>query len=283
MAIPDRATAAVHQGMYQYSEVNCGKRIFCIWDPPASQLATDIITYFVTTAALYQASEMGAMAWPRVKVMNPNKTVYGNTDTLVVCCSGYWAGTMARGDNVPGGIYQPPAGIDHGRLFGVVGVETETVLDETVRDLVFPKNINPINFYGGYYVDGARCAKDNGNFPTIGERRGASYIEQTLKAGMLFAKHRNNNRRLRAECDRTSRAFLLQQLRLEAFASMNPEEAFVLDWDIPGTGLNNAAVQYQRLLKARVGLAFSKPAEFIWMEFSADLRAVEEALLVESA
>lgn len=283
LAVPDRATAAVQQAMYQYSEVQTGKRIFCLWDPPASQDKSAVVTYFETTAALLDATEMGAISWPRVEIVNPNRDVYGDTPRLVVPASGSWAATIARNDGRPGGIYQGPAGIDFGKLFGVVDVETEAVLDESVRDVVFPKNINPVNLYGGYYVDGQRCAKTTGNFGTIGARRGASFIEQTLKIGMMFAKHRNNTARLRAECDRTTRAFLLQQLRLDAFASMNPDEAFVVDWDIPGTGLNNAAVQKSRVLKGRIGLAFAEPAEFVWMEFSADLRKIEEALILESA
>jgi hypothetical protein len=284
LAVPDRPTAAVHQAMYQYSEVQAGKRIFCIFDPPASMDAAAIVAYFTSTAALYEATEVGAMLWPRIKVYNPNKDVYGDTDDLTVCNSGYWAATMARVDGTQKpGIYQPPAGIEYGQLLGVIGVEAEAVLDESVRDVVFPKNVNPINLGAGYYADGGRCAKTSGNFGTIGQRRGASFIEQTLKAGMLFAKHRNNNPRLRAECDRTTRAFLLQQMRREAFASMDPDTAFVIDWDVPGLGLNNASVQHQRLLKARIGLAFSDPAEFVWMEFSADLRAIEEALILEAA
>ena len=286
LAVPDRATAAVHQGMYGYSENVTGKRIFCIWDPPAGMTASAIKAYFVTTAALYEATECGALAWPRVKVTNPNRTVYGNEDTLVVCNSGHWAARMAKNDNRPGGLYEQPAGIDYGKFDSVVGVETDEVLDEGKRDLLYPVNINPIWSYtgsGGFIVDGGRCAKGTGNFPFIAPRRGASYIEQTMKAGIQFARHRNNNRTLRARCDRTLRMFLLQQMGLNAFASQDPASAFYLDFDVAGIGLNNAVVQYARQLKARIGLAFSTPAEFVWIDFSADLRAIEAALFSEAA
>lgn len=278
--IPDRPTPAVHQAMYQYSELVRDRAIYCLWDPPSGSSATGIITYFEVTAALLNATEMGDMSWPWVKILNPNRAVYGDTDTLTVPPTGHVAGMIARSDAArPGGIYIPPAGIEVGQLYGVVGVETEEAFDESKRDLVYPKRINTINSFpgsGGYFKDGCRTAKGNGNFPTVAERRGVSYIEQTIKKGLQWARFKNNDAKLRASVYRTIYGFLLQQMRLGAFRSMKPKEAFFVD---VGEGLNPPSEQFAGKLNVRVGLATQKPAEFIILSFSQDTRALEEELL----
>jgi hypothetical protein len=283
LAIPDRATAAVQQAMYQYSQLVRDGSIFCVYDPPASTTAASIVTYFETTAALLGATELGAMYWPRIKVLNPNTAVFGSDENLVVPPSGYIAGMMSRTDKLEGGVYIPPAGIEPGQLWGCVGAETDETLDETKRDIVFPKRINPITKFpgsGGWFVDGARTCKGGGNFPTVAERRGVSHIEQTIKAGLQVYRHKNNNRKLRQAVKRTVDTYLLQQMRLGAFRSMKPVEAF---WSDFGDGLNTAAQEWAGRLLGRVGLATNKPAEFIVLSFSQDTRALEEELAVAGA
>ncbi len=279
LAIPDRATAAVQQAMYAYSETERERAVFCIFDSPAGLSATQAVTYFVTTAALYQATECGAAYWPRIKVLNPNKTIYGSDASLVVPPSGHIAGMFARGDKAQGGVYLPPAGVENGKLLGCTGVETTEALDVRKRDLVFPKNINPITTFngaGGYFVDGARCCKDNGNFPTVGERRGVSHIEQSIKRGIEWARHKPNDRKLRQRISRTVNSFLLVQMKDGAFRSTDPSTAFFVDF---GDGLNPPSVQFARQVRGRVGLATQKPAEFIILNFAQDTRALDEELL----
>jgi len=47
--------------------------------------------------------------------------------------------TYARIDaSRPGGVYVPPAGIQNGQLFGVIGFESDEVLDETKRTWCSP-------------------------------------------------------------------------------------------------------------------------------------------------
>lgn len=280
LAIPGRATAAVQQAMYQYSEVVRERSVFCVFDPPAGSSKTAIVTYFETTAALLGTVEPGATYWPRIKVMNPTTDVYGSDQTLTVAPSGHIAGMFARTDGKRvGGVYNPPAGVEDGQLIGAVGLETTDVLDEATRDYVFPKRINPITLLpggGGYFVDGARCCKGNGNFPTVAERRGASYIEQSIKGGMQFARHKNNDRKLRKTCERTAIVFLLEQMRAGAFRSTDPKKAFFVDF---GDGLNPPSAQFAGKLYGRIGLATQKPAEFIILSFAQDTRAIEEELL----
>ncbi len=278
LLIPGRATSAVQNAMITYCETTRNLSMFAVLDPPANQSASQIITYVETTAQLLGLTEFASIYWPRIKIVNPSKTVYGIEDSITVAPSGHIAGLYARVDaSRPGGVYVPPAGTENGRIFGMVGIETDEVLDETKRDLVYPKRINPISSLPGvpWHIDGTRTLKGDGNFPTVAERRGAIFIEQSIKAGLIFAKHRNNTSSLRAEVDRTVFAFMLTQLRNGAFRSDDPAEAFFVDFS---DALNPPNVVFEGKLIGRVGLATNKPTDWIILRFSQDTRAIEEAL-----
>jgi len=211
-------------------------------------------------------------------VLNPNKTVFGDGDSIVVPPSGHIAGVYARTDaSQPGGVYLQPAGVERGILRGVVGFEDEDVLKESTRDLIFPKRINPLTTQPGnpLYIDGARTLKGSGNFPSVGERRGVIFIEQSVKRGLEFARHSNNTPALRAQVNRTITAFLLIQFNQGAFRGTTPSSSFVVD---TGTGLNPPTEIFAGRLSARVGLATNKPAEFIILRFAQDTRDLDEEL-----
>jgi phage tail sheath protein FI len=283
LIVPGRATAAAHAAMISYCELTRDKGCFAVLDPPANQSATDIITYAESTAGLVGLSEFAALYWPRVKVLNPSPAVFGNVRDVTVPPSGHIAGVYARTDGSQlGGIYLPPAGVDNGRLQGVIGFDTDEVLSEAKRDLVFPKRINPLTVFPGAprHIDGARTLKGDGNFPTVAERRGVIFIEQSLKLALAFAKHRNNTAALRAELERTATAFLLIQLQNGAFASTDPNQAFFVDF---GEALNTPSVVNAGQVVGRIGLATAKPAEFIVLRFSQDTRAIEAELAAATA
>jgi len=274
---PGRATSAFHNAAITYLEVWRAGSAFGVFDSPANMTAVQIVEYVTTTAGLYNASEFAAIFWPRVKVLNPNKAVLGNTDQITVPPSGIIAGVIARGDSVEGGVYQAAAGVERGIMRSVLGFETEECLDVKKRDLVFPKRINPLTSNGSVrYIDGARTLKYDGNFPSVSERRGVIFIEQSIKIGLDVIRHRNNDEALRAECDRTVRNFLLIEMRKKAFRSMKPSEAFVVDFGYPG--VNTDADIFANRINGRVGLATQKPAEFVFVLFSQDTRAIEASL-----
>lgn len=276
LIVPGRATPAIHDAMLRYCEVTRNGMAFAVLDPPASLSAPDIVTYVTTTASLENLSEYGAIYWPRIEVLNPQKSVYGNTERIVAPPSGAVAGAYARTDGErPGGVYDPPAGIDKGRLFGVLGFETDEVLDERKRDLVYPHRINPLTTAPGLprYIDGSRTLKGDGNFPYVAERRGVIFIERSLRLGLEFARHKNNTEALRAQVRRTITAFLLTQMNNGAFRSREPAKAFFVDMSA-----NTPTVIFAGQLIARVGLATNKPAEFIILRISQDTRALEAEL-----
>jgi phage tail sheath protein FI len=278
LVIPGKATSAIHNAMATYAEITRRGTLFAILACPSGLDASGMVDYVKNQALLKELTEFAAIHWPRVTIVNPNKSIYGSADTLTIEASGHIAGLFARNDNAkPGGVYEAPAGIEFGRLVGVVGLETDEVKDETKRDIVFPELINPIVAYPGtqVHVDGARTLKSTGPFPTIGERRGVIFIETSIQNGLLFAKHRKIKASLLSQLDRSVRAFLLVQLRNGAFASDDPKKAFFVDFSI---ALNPPSEGFVRRVNGRIGLATAKPAEFIVLRFSQDQRALEEEL-----
>jgi phage tail sheath protein FI len=157
----------------------------------------------------------------------------------------------------------------------VLGFETDAVLKESVRDRIFPKRINPLTTMKGFsrYIDGARTLKADGNFPTIAQRRGVSFVERSIKLGLQWARNKNNNFDLRSQLFRTVYAFLKSQADVGAFASKNPDKAFFVDF---GDALNPATTP--NVVTGRIGLATVQPAEFIRLLFSQDTRAIDAEL-----
>jgi len=278
LSVPDRPTSAVQNAMLSYCSDTRNGQCIAILDPPAGLDENGIVTYVETTASLEDLSEFGAIYWPQIKVLNPNTTVFGSDTAIVVPPSGHIAGVYARTDGSQlGGVFQQPAGIERGILKGVVGFETDIVMQEAKRDIVFPHRINPLTTEDGLplYIDGARTLKGNGNFPSVGERRGVIYIEQSIKRGLQFVRHQNNTPALRARVNRTVAAFLLQQYNQGAFRGATPSASFFVD---TGDALNTPTEIFAGKLIAAIGLATNKPAEFVVLRFSQDTRDIETEL-----
>ena len=278
LAVPGRATPTVHAAMVQYAEVERDGLVFPVLDPPAGMSAQEIVDYVERDAGLEGLSEHGAIYWPRVRIPNPSRAVFGSDVSVVAPPSGIIAGVYARTDAArAGGIYDAPAGIELGRMMGVLGFETEECLEERKRDLVFPHRINPLTTAPGRprYIDGARVLKSDGNFPFVSSRRGVSYIERALKNSLDWVRHRNPTDSLLSRVDGTVRTFLLEQTGLDAFASRDPDLAYRLE--IQQSLISVAGGVSSRVL-VRVGLAMSVPGEFVVISVSQDTRAMEASI-----
>ena len=275
LLVPGRSGLAVHGAMLSWCE---NRNAFAILDPPEGRSARGMADYMSTEAGLYNLSEYGAIYWPWVKILNPSPAAFGNVETVTVPPSGAVAGVFSRtADARPGGVYDPPAGVDKGVLKGVLGFETDEVLQEKARDLVYPKRVNPLTTGPEMprFIDGSRTLKGNGNFPYVAERLGVSHIERSLRNGLQFARHKNNTEGLRAQVRRTVTAFLQAQMRCGAFRSDEASKAFFVD---VSEELNTPTVVDSGQLVVRIGLATNKPAEFIVLRISQDTRAIEAEL-----
>lgn len=277
LSVPGRATSAVHNAMISYAEIWRGGSMFCVLDCPAGLTAQQMVDYIEVTASIAGTTEHAAIYWPRPTVLNPNKGVFGPASDIVVPSSGIIAGVCARTDaSQPGGIYQPPAGIERGIMRSVTGFETDECKDIRKRDIVFPKRINPLTTERGKprYIDGARTLKGNGNFPSVPERRGVIFIEQSVKNGIDYARHSNATAELRRDLDRTVENFLEVQMEFGAFRTKNPETAFYVDF---GDALNPLSLGFAGFVRGRVGLATNKVGEFFDLIFTQDTRAFDQA------
>jgi hypothetical protein len=160
-------------------------------------------------------------------------------------------------------------------------VEDEAVFEEAVRDFVAIHRVNPITKLRGFPIalDDSMVLKGGGNFPSISERRGVIFIEQSLKDGMQFARQRNNDEQLRDEMDRTTTGFLITQMQVGAFRTKDPETAFFVD---TSEALNPPSQVFANKVNQRVGLATQKPSRFVILSFSQDTRALDEELAAAS-
>lgn len=276
----NRATSVVHNAMVDYCDDTRNGSVFPVLDCPANMTADQIVTYVETTASLLDLSEFGAIYWPRIKIPNPDKTLYGNDALITIPPSGDIIGCYCGTDSArDGGVYDEPAGIERGVIRRARGLETEEVMEETRRDIVYPKNINPIVMGPkGAVLDGTRCLLTTGNFGTIAQRRGVITIEQSIKEALEFVRHTGNDVKLRGEADRATRQFLVEQTKLRAFASENPDEAFFVDTDVEGKTINGPVVRRARQFFQRYGLATREPVDWAIFSVSKDTRALDEEL-----
>lgn len=278
LAIPEGATPAVHQAMLTYAEVTRGGTMIAVLDPPANYTGQQIKTYVEVTAALKEASEFGVIYWPRLKIQNPRKDIFGNVATVVVPPSGIICGVIARNDVTgDGGVYKTPAGVERGILTGCVGFETDEVNKKPIRDLVFPARINPLFVEPGYprIIGGPLMLKGSGNFPTIAERRGVIAIEDLLNRGLKFVVNADIDDALIARAHRTAFKIAEAEMKRGAFASQNPATAFKID---TGPGVNTPETRLAGQVYVRIGLATKKPALFVILLISQDTQALDAAL-----
>jgi phage tail sheath protein FI len=281
LCCPDETSSAVQTAIGDYCGDHRNGLIFGILDPVAGNEATDMInTQLVGITTAYK--ENVGLYWPGVKIVNPSKTVYGDSNTITVRPSGHIAGVMARNDRDEGeGPFYQPAGVEGGKPSGVVDVETDEVKLEPKRDLVFPKRINPISYLQTYgvFIDGARTLKGDGNFPSIGERRGVSHIERLLQSGLQWVRHRNNTPDLREDVETQVFAMLFGWMQKGAFASKDPNTAFFVD---VSDALNPPSSVRAGKLVMRIGLATNSPAEFVIIKITKDTRALQEEIFSTS-
>jgi len=284
---PDEAAdTAVQDGLTDYCELTVGGKVMFITDVPAAADRTAVVAH----ATGLTASEFRTgVYWPRVKVANPDTGIYGKGDTITICAGGSIAGRIARNSQqqVEGQFSQPGNEV-YGLLYGVVGLEgaldtRHEVLEPSVRDYVTDYLVNPIvegitpsqgvfgvwadDVQGGKFVDA--------NFRSVGEIHGVSYLRKQFERFLQRHRTQGNTEQRRRDIRDVFEASLMGWTERGAFASKDVSEAFYVNTDPEGEGLNNALVQASQTLRVLVGVATSDPARFIDLMFTKDKRAVE--------
>lgn len=268
--IPARNTPAVHQKMLAWVEDAARNlEVVALLSIPEGNNHIGARAYVIDNN-LETRSEFGHMSWPHVQVINPAPAQLGTSETLLVPPAAFVAGRHARHDaSNPIGVYQAAAGLFSGVLRSAVGLETlpgQRLPESDVerkRDLVYVHNINPISTSSGQIaIDGTKmlATVSNGNFISINQRRGASFVESILRRGLEVARFRNITDDLLFEVEDAVKQFLLGETARGAFASTIPDDAFFVD---AGPSVNTATTRACRLVRVRVGLCLSRPADYI--------------------
>ncbi|MGE5528060.1 MAG: phage tail sheath family protein [Patescibacteria group bacterium] len=262
IAVPGVTTSTVQNGILDY----CAGRADCFGflDSPLGDTPDEVKEYVETTANFN--STYGAIFYPWVQILDPltQRNKY-------VPPSGWVIGAHARTDGTKG-VWKSAAGIEDGRLAGVIGLETDLVNDKAVRDVLYPARINPICVLRGYgiRVYGARTLDGSGKFPYINERRTFIFCERSIYAGTQFAEFENNDAALWQRLTRSINAFLLFVWKQGGLRGLKPAEAFAAKIDAE---LNTQEWIDRGIVRGQIGLATQRPAEFIWFEFSRKIQA----------
>lgn len=285
LCAPGQYSNAVLSGLMDYAAITRGGSMFCVLDCPPGYTKAQMVAW-MASASLTERSEYAALYWPRVRVANPSSAVFGSDSAITVPNAGLIAGKYAANDARSGGTYESPAGLRDGWgvIAGVLGVEPDPggasyhpVEDETTRDVVYPLRINPITRLSnsGWFVDGGRTLLSTGSFPNVAERRGVIAIEGALKVALQQFRHRNNTPDLRRSIHKMIDAYLRGEMNVGAFRSTDPATAYFVD---VSDALNPPSEQFAGRLNIRVGLATNKPAEFIILTITQDVRGLAAEL-----
>lgn len=264
MSIPGRCTSTVHQAIIAYCERR--QLLFGVLAVNQGQTPQQAKTYVQVTANLF--SEYAAIYYPWVKISDPVTGLLVNHTP-----EGHAIGVYSRTDATRG-VQKAPAGTPDGRLVNVLGPERP--LTESDRDLLYPANINPIVAFPGKgtLLFGSRTLSSS-EFRQINVRRVFNFVKLSLRNGTLFLVFEPNDSNTRAKVRKTVGSFLLRLWRRGVLKGEKATEAFFIICDETN---NPPSVEQAGYLICRVGLAISRPAEFVIFELVQDTRALDAEL-----
>lgn len=283
IGVPERATPVVHNAMVTWCVTVMDGKCFPIIEPPAGYSDSQIETYFTSTATLKGLSEHGSFYWPRIKVANPNKTVYGSSDQVTVPITGMVMGLCCRVDGLKvGGFFDQPAGAQANYLpRNVLGLENDAANKKSVRDRLAPLGINIIRHSGRrgpIMVDGSSVLLQTGNWPSVGQRRGISRVRKQIDLFMEVYVHRNITDDLIRDEKATIDAYLTALVGGGNLPSKVPSQVFVTDF---GPGQNTAATKRAMQTRGRLLIATAYPNKFVVISIGPDNRAFEAELAAQ--
>ncbi len=212
-------------------------------------------------------SSYGALYYPWIEVQDP---VTGKRKRIPP--SGAVTGCFARSDQ-KAGVWQAPAGIDRGRIAGVLALGYPTSRGE--RDVLYPEGVNAIVSFpdSGIHVWGQKTLQSQPSaLDRVNVRRLMIHIEEAIAESSRFVVFEPNNPQTWRSLVRLIHPFL-EELRgrggLVDFAVQCDEET------------NTPAAIDRNQLVARVFVKPTRTAEFIELHFvltttGADFREIIE-------
>ena len=275
---PDRATTTLQNAASLYCETEKKNTVIFVPDPPSGLDEDGAVTHGESLTASEQSVKL---PWPRIKIANPDKAVYGSADTKEIGASGSICGRIARNTRLyETHAFTQPGNEIYGRLENVTDVVDDSVKDISVRRKITPA-CNPImagRDTGGAYgvwLNDVQALKTNGNFKSIGEVHGMALIRKTIMAYLETIRTTPNTEENRFEDLRMIEAYLETWTARGVFASTDANEAFYVNTDVEGVGINNPLVQDAEEYKVLVAVATARSRRFIEVLFTRDQRAIE--------
>jgi len=267
-AVPGKTTSAVHNAMIAYAEGR--KDCYFVLDLPFGLTAQEAADYRQTT--LGANTDYGEANWPHLVITDPltkqRKTIPN---------SGFVMGAMGR-TFAAKGAWKAAAGVEDGRLFGAIALETDEVNDRGARDILYQAQINPIYFVPNYGIckfGSLTLAVDGNKLQHVNQRWTFLYCEDSIKRGTMWELFENIDTNLMKKAERTIKAFLLGVWRDGGLKGDRPQDAFYVQVDL---GNNPESETSKGNLRHRIGLAIHTPANFVYFEFERDQRALEAEL-----
>jgi phage tail sheath protein FI len=263
-AIPGRCTPAAHAQLVTWCEVYREGRTFAIVVVPSGLSVGQARTYVSSTAALQELSEIASCYGPWIYIDNPSTSVFGTEKTILVPPEGALMGMFCRVDSSKeGGAFEHPSNA-LGVLTTARGVEHDEYEDPQQRGLAFDTLINSIRAQRGkpVYVDGARCLKSGGPFPTVGQSRGAMLVSNQIVEAYDVLRNAGIREGLYVRLATGATVYLGKLTKANCFRSKKPAESFFVDF---GAGLNTPDVAEARQVLGTIGLGGPPPAEFIFV------------------
>ncbi len=255
----------IHVAMLEY----CSNRMdmFALLDAPLGKTPAEMATYRSSTIGV--DNFWGAMYYPHVTVLDED-----GVTKLTVPPSGSVAGLYSRVDAMAppeGSVSTSPAGYgDFGLLKDSIGVEREVSAsqhgDLNVVGVNCIRRINQASgSLPGTVVLGARTLSNIVDFKYINVRRMMTFIEQSVVQLARPYLFKNNNSAMRTRLSDDIEFFLRSLLDAGQLFGTTPAESFFVKID---DSINKIEDVKNGILNAEIGVALSRPAEFIVFKFS---------------
>lgn len=267
LAAPGHTSRAVAEALDSYARGRFDS--YYVLDPPEGADHADMKSHVGTTLGL--STDWGGLYWPRLWYSDPI-TGYQK----LVPPSGFVLGAFSRTDAAPGqGPWRVAAGVETGRLSGVLGLETEDVNRKLIRDLVYPSRINPIfaKKRYGVCIYGSKTLATNGKqLGHANQRRTECYVAKSLDMSTQWVEFTNNDPALWARLSRSIRGFLVRLWKEGGLKGDTPDLAFAVKVDAENNPPGN-----EEQVVVDVGLAHQTPGQYVWFRFRKHTLAQELA------
>lgn len=256
LAIPGVTSIGVQKGLLDYATARGDA--FAVLEVPMGLGVKEARDYVVKEANL--STEFGAIYYPFIQVSDP--IGLGKNPTKLIPPSGHIIGAIARTDN-SAGVWRAPAGTDV-KLLGAIGLEYN--MSDAEQDILNPENINAIRAFDGegICIWGTRTLS-SGEYKYIPVRRLVNFIEQSLKANMLWTVFKPNDEKLWGMIKSAVEGFLTTIWAQGGLKGASASEAFFVKCDAE---LNTPDVIDSGRTYVDIGIAPQKPAEFIVFRIS---------------